>query len=362
MATWKPIEDAAKIHHIKAQVFKLWRLPLKAASPCPLPVSMSPADLPTLRQKPYLVAPKHDGVRYLLLLTQYPAGVNVAVLVARNWRCYPITVAARASFFRAASLFDGELVREPIAHADCTAPWRLMYRVFDVIGAAGEVYAHWDYNRRHAVLRTLFFEREDVDTEALYDPKAWHNVTAPTVARQAGKLVAAGNAHYLGFRCKAWRPLADIQGALREMHDTVADGLIFMPVDEGVCRTRRHTRMFKWKTRHTIDLKATLGEDGVVQCSYYDGATKRDVAGALQGNGATPVYTIRVIGDTSGLVGRGEVCEFEIVDVSDDVVWVQYVAARADKVNANEGGVVAATIDNYVHPVTEDMLVMTCMQ
>lgn len=358
MATWTPIADAAKVHHIKATIFRLWGIPAKASSPCPLPVSMCPADLPVLTSKPYLVAPKHDGVRHLLLLTQYPAGVNVAVLVARNWKCYPITVAARASYFRAGSLFDGELVRQPIQHPDCTAPWRFIYCVFDVVATAGSSHVARDYTARHGLLRDLFFDGDGVDMEALYDPTSWHNVTAPTVARQSGKLVACGNAHYLGFRTKAWRPLCDIYDALQDMQAGVADGLIFMPVAEGVSRVTKHTRMFKWKTRHTIDLKATKAPDGGVQVCYYDSATRKDSGGEITG---TSCYTLRVIGDTSGMVGAGEVSEFEILDVEDGVVLLQFVCPRPDKTNANTSLVIAATIDNYVNPVTEDALVRACL-
>jgi len=336
-------------------VFRLWGIPPKASSPCPLPVSMCPADLPTLTQAPYLVAPKHDGVRHLLLLTQYPAGVNVAVLVTRNWKCYPITVAARASHFRAGSLFDGELVRQPIEHADCTAPWRFVFCVFDVVAAAGVSHVARDYTHRHGLLRELFFDGDGVDMQALYDPTGWHNVTAPTIARQSGKLVACGNAHYLGFRTKSWRPLSDMHGALRDMHGGVADGLIFMPVAEGVSRTTKHTRMFKWKTRHTIDLKVTKAPDGSVQVLHYDGATRKDSCDAISG------YELRVIGDTSGMVGGGEVSEFEILDVNGGEVLLQFVCARSDKINANTGMVIAATIDNFVNPVTEDALVKTCL-
>ncbi len=61
------------------------------------------------------------------------------------------------------------------------------------------------------------------------------------------------------------------------------------------------------------------------------------------------------------MVGIGEVSEFEILDVDDTVVLLQFVCSRSDKINANSSLVIAATIDNYVNPVTEDALVKACL-
>lgn len=350
MATWAPVTDAAKTAFLTAEVFRLWGLPPGRASPCPLPQSMSAADLATVAHQPYLVAPKHDGVRHLLLLTQYPRDVNVAVLVTRGWQFFPITVCAKGPVFKRGSLFDGELTREPLRYADCSAQWRLMYWVFDAVAVAGECLVPRDYRHRLGVLQGLFFDAPGVDEEALRNPAAWHNVTAPTIVRQSGKLVPVGNAHYLGFRAKQWRPTQQVLQALADMDACAADGLVFMPVLDGVCVTRKHARMFKWKTRHTVDLLAVKDGAGRVTLQYHAaaGATDEPVAGR---------YRLVHVGDTLHIPAAvPAVCEFLIVAVADGTVSVSFVCARPDKENANCAAVVAATIDNHVHPVTRDDL------
>ena len=354
MASWKPISDKAKCAYLKQQVFLMWGMKLGMASPCPLPVSMSKEHLVTIMHQPYLVAPKHDGVRHLLLLTQYPKGVNIAVIITRNWTMYPIMVCGRNNYFKLGSLFDGELMREVVEGSD--GKWRLVYRVFDVVSVAGDSMVAADYNQRYSQLQRLFFEDRDgvtpPDLESLYDPKHWYNVTAPNIVRQSGKLVPCGNADYLGFRCKRWYTIQQLPKVLA-VCDQGADGLIFMPVLDGVCCTRKHTRMFKWKTCHTIDLKTHRHADGRVALTFFDGTS--DVSRPLQGVDGQE-YTLKVTGNTIKIPNESSVCEFVIESVSNGTVSLRFLNVRTDKHNANCESVIACTIDNFMNPVTVDML------
>lgn len=315
---------------------------------------MSKEHLATIMHQPYLVAPKHDGVRHLLLLTQYPKGVNVAVLITRGWTMYPIIVCGRNNYFKLGSLFDGELVREAVDGSD--GKWRLVYRVFDVVSVAGESMVAADFNQRYSKLKRLFFEDVEgftqPDLESLYDPKNWHNVGAPNIVRQSGKLVPCGNADYLGFRCKRFYLLQELPKALA-LCEHGADGLIFMPILDGVCCTRKHTRMFKWKTCHTIDLKTTRQDDGKVSLTFFDGTS--DVTRPVHGIYAQ-VYALQVTGNTSKIPNESSVCEFAIESVSNGTVSLCFLNVRTDKHNANCESVIACTIDNFTNPVTVDML------
>jgi hypothetical protein len=322
---------------------------------------MSKESLSVIMHQPYLVAPKHDGVRHLLLLTQYPKGVNTAVLITRNWTMYPIMVCGRNNYFKAGSLFDGELVREGIEGA--VNKTRLVYRVFDAVFVAGVSLVNDNYNDRYSTLQRLFFcdtdsQEAPPDFESLYDPKKWYTETAANVVRQSGKLVPCGNAEYLGFRCKRWYTLQELPQVL-DMREKGADGLIFMPLLDGVCSSRKHTRMFKWKTCHSIDLKTERTNSGSIVLKFFDG--KADVNRPVKGVDGLK-YSLRVRGNTIKIPVQPSVCEFAIEETMGDhesdecVVVLNVLGVRTDKVNANSEAVIACTIDNFVHPVTVDML------
>ena len=370
MATWKPISDKAKCAYLRQQVFQMWGIRSSMASPCPLPVSLAKENLATIMHQPYVVAPKHDGVRHLLLLTQYPKGVNIAVLVTRNWTMYPLMVCGRNNYFKLGSLFDGELVREPLEGSNSVSASRLMYRVFDVVSVAGTSMVGENYNNRYSTLQKLFFSDGDSenssgskapDYESLYDPKNWATVSAPNIVRQTGKLVPCGNAEYLGFRCKRWYTLQELPQVLA-MANSGADGLIFMPLLDGVCCSRKHTRMFKWKTCHSIDLK-TERLDGCIVLKFFDGTS--DVSRQVKGvNGQQ--YDLKLTGDTIQIPKDPSVCEFAIDNVVTNLishvatVFLRFLAVRTDKENANHEAVIACTIDNFVNPVTEEILKSVC--
>jgi len=354
MATWKPINDSAKQQFLRAQVFRMWNVPNAFSSPCPLPVSVSAADLATLSHQHYVVAPKQDGTRYLLVLTQFPRGVNVAVLVSRSWLMYPIVVCAPSVHYREGSLFDGELVWEPMVESSPIK--RALFYVFDVVCVAGDRVTDKPYSERHAILTQLFFDQPHMDLESYYDPAKWRNVIAPTIVRQTRRLVPCCNAGYLGFRAKAWRRVQDVGAALDDMRSMVADGLVFMPVRDPVSRVRLHTRMFKWKTRHTIDLKACKRADKSVQLRHYCPIRATDVEGAVGR------LQLHVAGDTLGIPTEERVCEF-LIEIAQDGcadVYLQFLAVRTDKDNANSARTILATVDNFIHPVTEAQLVAAC--
>jgi len=351
MASWKPITDPAKVAFLKDKVFLLWGVKPYDTSPCPLPVSMCHKDLTVLQREPYVVAPKHDGVRYLLLLTQYPQGVNIAVFVSRNWQFYPLMVCAKSDYYKSGSLFDGELIREPIPHDQATVPWRYRYYVFDAVFVCGTSYVSTWYTARQELMAKLFFTDPLADLESLYAPDQWREVTVPALAR-ANMVVPCSNAQYLGFMCKQWWPKNNVATVLANIKESVSDGLVFMPVKCGI-RTRKHTLMFKWKTEHTIDLLVT--SDG--QLAYYDSKKKGNTTGEL--TCGMQAYVFECV---SGGV-KGSVCEFKIVDVGPDgKVHLTFVTTRPDKGNANTSNVILATIQNFVNPVTVVDLEKACKQ
>lgn len=354
---------------LRQRVFSLWggghRNAAGASSPCPLPVSMQHADLSTLASEPYVVSAKLDGTRYLMLLAQYPAalgGQEVTVLIDRGWAMFPVYASARRSMFTEGSLFDGELVEVPIPGVPDRT--RQVYFVFDAVAVRGASLADAPFTARLAAIKGLFFTKDDEDMEMMRNPHHWVHGTAPATVKARDMVVCNGNAHYLGFRVKSWLPVQQVDTVLRCGGQMGApwDGLIFMPVLDGIAHSRRHARMFKWKERHTVDLLVSAANE----LQYYN-----DILGA---NTAAELMTVdgrRLLLVCADLPAdgspHGRVAEFQIVQVlpppaadAPHTVLLHYIAVRHDKTNANLARTVLATVDNVEHPVTEEHVTGAC--
>lgn len=364
-----PISDAARVAFLRQQVFSLWGGGLRNAagstSPCPLPVSMQHADLSTLASEPYVVGAKLDGTRYLMLLTAYPAalgGQEVTVLIDRGWAMYPVYASARRSLFTRGSLFDGELVEVPIPGADRS---RQVYFVFDAVAVRGGSLTDAPFPARLAAIKGLFFTKDDEDAEMMRNPQHWVHATVPAIVKARDMVVSNGNAHYLGFRVKSWLPVQQVETVLRCGGQMGApwDGLIFMPVLDGIARGRRHARMFKWKERHTVDLLVTDANE----LHYYNDVLRANTGAELMTvDGRRLLLVCPDLPDDPSL--HGGVAEFQILQVlpppagpnAPSTVLLHYVAPRPDKTNANLAGTVLATVDNVENPVTAAHVVGAC--
>jgi hypothetical protein len=245
------IQDPRKKYFVKKEISRLWQLPgVKAYNPSPNPVSIDRQQLPCLKTQAYVAAEKTDGIRYLLLLSQYPGslgGQPCGILVNRKYDMYEIRIMAEEKYFQG-SLFDGELVWE--YENGQYAPPRQVLMLFDMMACQGTCYVHENYLKRFETIADIF---ELSGKDITQDPRKWTD-TAQELAEHH-KVVCEGNQYCLTFRPKRVLPIQqlDILWRSRATLKHKSDGLIFTPVEEPV-RTGTHSRMFKWKSHHTVDL------------------------------------------------------------------------------------------------------------
>jgi hypothetical protein len=255
------IDDAAKRYFLMSEVSRLWALPrIRQYNPSPNPVSLERSDMETLRSRKYMVSEKTDGIRYLLLLTQYPqkmGGQPCAIMLNRSYDMYEVRVTAEEDYWKG-TLFDGELVWE--YEGGQYMPPRQMMLIFDMIACRGVSYVDQAFPKRFAIVAEVF---DLMGKDITQDPRKWIEL-APELAEQH-KIVCEGNQYALAFSAK--RVLAfeqlDVVWRGRTSLKHKSDGLIFTPVNEGV-RLGTHNTMFKWKSHHTIDVTwtATFHCDG----------------------------------------------------------------------------------------------------
>lgn len=211
-------------------------------NPCPQPVSLERKHLSQLKEKPYVVADKSDGVRFCLFLTRAGDNKEYSVLVDRKLSLYQVPVAASRKCFEG-SLFDGELLwtTGSDGHASQT------YLIFDAVSWRGDrKISSEPLPRRLELIRKVF----DLGGEEVAGAGAAHSC-----AKQ-GKIVCGGNAHGLAFRPKQCFPLDMLPTLLRQMSHLsyITDGLILTPLEDAV-HTGTHEGLFKLKWSQTLDFQ-----------------------------------------------------------------------------------------------------------
>lgn len=400
-----------KVLFLKKKCLELWGLSTAStacSTPCPVPISLQHAGLDKLSRDPYVVGAKLDGIRYLLLLAQYPpllGGQEVAVMINRRWDMYPLHVSARRQHYVRGSLFDGELtmvnlpdtedsdhlVCSPTSSMSMAKGQRQTYFVFDAIAIRGELVGQTHaYGQRCVMLKELFFcGNEDIDM--LRSPRDWRDRLANQIALTEHRIVCQGNPHFLGFFTKQWFPMKGIETLLRclDSAQTQApcDGVIFMPLMEPV-GVRRQESLFKWKETHTIDLVVqampdamTLDQPGVVPNQpllYYDGQEQKNVSRPVP---APDGLDVRLMcAHTLPPESLGAVCEFKLESVqalpampqlstvvpdstptpASYILFLSFVCARTDKEHPNDARTVRATVDNFMNPVTREQIIWAC--
>jgi hypothetical protein len=227
--------------------------------PGPQPISIERFHFGQLRQRPYLVCEKTDGVRYMLVCFEH-AGKKLCVLVNRAFEAHvvPLTIPR-------GTVLDGELVQLK------AGGWR--YLVYDAVLVRGE----------------------DVHAKPLTERLA----AAATVTRS----VIRSARDPFDVKTKAMLPLAEIRALPRlDAFPYETDGLIFTPVNEPV-GMGTHETMFKWKPREHITIDFML-RDGILhiqdQGHFLRVTTLYPASGFVGGTiiecgyGASGWYVVRV--------------------------------------------------------------------
>jgi hypothetical protein len=216
--------------------------PVPGRNPCPQPVSLERRHLQLIKDKPYVVADKSDGIRMCLFLTRVE-GKEYSVLINRMLTIFQIAVCASSKCFNG-SLFDGELLWT--VGTDGVASQT--YLVFDVVSWRGDNGAIGlaQLPKRLELIRHCF----DFGGDEVSGAEAAHKCA------KSGKVVCGGNAHGLAFRPKKCYSLEMLPTLLRQMPHLsyVTDGIILTPINDPVT-TGTNERQFKLKWSQTLDFQ-----------------------------------------------------------------------------------------------------------
>ena len=207
----------------------------KHAYPFGNPVSVERCHVSAIKQMPYWVAEKTDGVRVALVCTTLPGTTQgVSYLMDRVGRLYGLPIAGSRDLFRG-SIFDAELVHEQDTDV-------YTVQVFDVAALRGDAgIAARPYSERRAALFSVF-PKVPVDTD---------RVTAVL-----GGHILCGR-HDVHLLAKQMYPLhgdgSDVKGAVTALRHA-SDGYILTPEREGAPVPGTAWTTYKIKASHTIDL------------------------------------------------------------------------------------------------------------
>lgn len=226
--------------------------------PGPNPVSLDTSHFASLRQQPYYVCEKTDGVRHAMLCCTLPAPpevagratINVCALIDRSLKAYLLPLHGLPKAMYQGSLLDGEL-----AYNKALKRWEFL--VFDAMCVSGVPVLNCPLpDRIDAVHRVLHVYTPVPEDPVLVSVKTF------IPCRKLGDLD-----HHLDIAAKQY----DI------------DGLILTPATTPVVYGR-HMGMFKLKTKHTIDF--LVGADGRSLSVFDNGAHVK--VGSLGGAKAAP--------------------------------------------------------------------------
>lgn len=301
-------------------------------NPAPQPVSLERRHFEQLLRDDYMVSDKSDGTRYALFLTR--AGQrDLAVLVNRKLDVFQIPVAARRGHFDG-SLYDGELVECHGSH---------VFLVFDAVAHKGRYVGGEDFLARLSVIRSVF----DLEGALVRSPEEASELA------QRGKVICGGSAHGLRFRPKQCFQLRQIDTLLRQIPSLPysVDGLILTPVREPV-RCGTHETMYKFKTRHTVDLE--VSSDGLSLLAGMGGAPNTAVL-------RVPLASVGrfvLLGDAAERMraSPGGILEL-LLTLCEGELQLSFQTVRTDKGHPNAAATVVSTAVNVKEAIEAEELV-----
>jgi hypothetical protein len=297
-------------------------------NPCSQPVSLERRHIPLLLRENYVVAEKSDGVRYALFLYK-EGGRHFSFLVDRKLTLFQIPVAACSRAFEG-SVFDGELVWIQGAQG----AWLQLFLVFDVVAVNGLMdIQRQNLHRRLQLIRETFDLRGERATSPTY---------ASRLAKQ-GKIICGGNAYGLSFRPKPCFPMDQLDTLLRQIPSLqyATDGFVFTPVDDPVC-TGTGERIFKLKTRHTVDLEVRGGQLLVGQGGGAETAAQRVPLNAV---GAPLRASARLAAVVAAERADTAIVECSLLQAGEHIE-IDLVRQRQDKAHPNTVRTLLSTVIN----------------
>lgn len=152
------VVDSVEIRHVYTVYVGLWGLsclpPERAHNPAPLPTSLTRKSLCTLHSNEYVVSAKIDGLRMLLLMTEFN-GIPKAYMIDRPGRVFIIKLMAPLSLFKSGLLVDGELAWTDEEPNDSFQP-AIRYHIFDAMNINGITVTTESYEARMQMVKKIF--------------------------------------------------------------------------------------------------------------------------------------------------------------------------------------------------------------
>lgn len=241
------IRQPALYGDIKKQIATFWGIRQKLThNPAPNPIALNRQHLEDLRTKEYVVSEKTDGVRYLLLISQFTEGRRpFAVMIDRSFKMYQIQICAPHYTYKG-SLFDGELVWDE--EEGC-----MKFLIFDVIAFGGKQVRHYFFLQRYEIINQTFLSAAEWNKSSIGDFSV-ANETAGALAAQKKILCIPDRKNLLFLYSKPCVLFKLFGSLIRAKLSHNSDGYIFTPVRCHVLQNS-HKTMFKWKTDPTIDIR-----------------------------------------------------------------------------------------------------------
>lgn len=336
------VREPALYGDVKKQIAKLWGIAARLTHhPAPNPVSLTRECFKLLSSNEYVVSEKTDGVRYLLLISQFSDGKRpFAVLVDRAFKMYQIQICAPAYIYKG-SLFDGELVWD-------NESGFMKFLIFDVVAFAGKSVKSYHLMQRYEIINQTFLSSAEWNKSHIKD----YAVAADTASGFAAqkKIVCIPEPNNLLFLySKPCVPFNLFGSLLRTKTTHASDGFIMTPVRCPVLQNS-HQSMFKWKHSPTIDIK--------VQCnqSYYcsDGGQCVELIHAF------PEYTFDFDALNGVLKHRGTdfIIEVTLFEKSAAEFSCRFHRMRTDKKYPNDRRTIANIISEVQQNVSVEELIL----
>ena len=310
------------------------------------PISVARHDLSRMQQETCMFSLKSDGVRYMLLLCEVE-GQFRAVMIDRRLRLYEVVVWCDESFFSRGTLLDGELVLDHMRG-------QLTFQVFDAVRVAGAPCHALTYRDRLQLLHDKLLselpegmdERTEEAEEFIIDEKKVYSARCNHMRMRfvPKRFVTKENAEAL------WEK--------RNEFPFPSDGLIIhmnhLPIVSGTTRN-----VIKWKPHNVIDVVVDA-EKKSVHCRAAGKEVpfnevcfqEKTFPVVLSENHLFQCLVHRSCGSKRWLLE----CK---IDLNDDAATLWPMRERIDKTEANDIGVIHATLQTISEAIAIEELLGT---
>lgn len=309
----KKLKDPRIIDDAKKLINQLWQLPEHSKFlPCCNPTSLLRQDIPRLRQEPYFVGEKTDGVRVFLLMgfTDF-SEEEYAICIDRTYSMYRVAVDVPPEYYNG-TLLDGEYIASSNK-----------YVVFDAVASRGYRYFMQPHTQRVQevvkIVEHLHFLHPLLPHVVV---KPWFHFDQPDQWRHLNR---KGN----------------------------CDGLIFSPENYAL-KAGQHPFLFKWKTEHTVDFVLSAHQRDADRSHPHLFFTDRGVPVDAADHGFS------LVDENDSLTQealRRIPCIVEcVVIIVGNTMECRVVRLRTDKNTPNDLRTVRATVRNIQEALTFDTL------